>query len=289
MARFRKIDPRTWRDEKFRPLDPLDKLIVFYILTGQANRIGIFNFSPAMAAEEIGIDPQTFSERFENVCRTLNWEWDEGSRVVYIPTYWKYNIPENPNVVIGLLKDVGDIPETKLLSRFSTNFAYLPENLHETFAQTLAERYPKPSPNQENENEQENEQDTQKGAGAPKARVLYDSFREINKILPHPDELTEERLRKCQARKRQAGRSGGFSKFVSDYSRAVLLAQDTPFLTGEGKNGWRADFDWFIQNHTNVYKVLEGKYADGLAAGHSRTSSHNTKVGQDWLSRTEGK
>ncbi len=206
MARFRKIDPRTWRDEKFRHLDPLDKLIAFYILTGQTNRIGIFNFSPAMAAEEIGIDSETFSERFVNVCQTLNWEWDEGSRVVYIATWWKYNTPENPNVVIGLLKDVDDIPETRLLSRFSSNFAYLPENLHETFTQTLAKRYPKPSPNQEQEQEQEKEQDT----NVSPARVLYDSFREINKILPHPDELTEERLRKCQVRKRQAERSEGF-------------------------------------------------------------------------------
>ena len=63
MARFRKIDPRTWRDEKFRRLDPMDKLIVFYILTGQANRIGLFSFSPAMAVEEIAMEQQTFSRK----------------------------------------------------------------------------------------------------------------------------------------------------------------------------------------------------------------------------------
>jgi len=67
MARFRKIDPRTWRDEKFRHLDPLDKLIAFYILTGQTNRIGIFNFSPAMAVEEIG----TIRKPSPNVSQTF--------------------------------------------------------------------------------------------------------------------------------------------------------------------------------------------------------------------------
>jgi len=103
----------------------------------------------------------------------LNWEWDEGSRVVYIATWWKYNQPENPNVVIGLLKDVDDIPETQLLSRFSTNFAYLPENLHETFAQTLAKRYPKPSPNQEQEQEQEQEQVQELVGSVPPASPVF--------------------------------------------------------------------------------------------------------------------
>ena len=37
-------------------------------------------------------------------------------------------------------------------------------------------------------------------------------------------------------------------------------AAATPFLAGEGARGWRANFDWFIANDTNVRKVLEGLY-----------------------------
>ncbi|MDA2935276.1 hypothetical protein MYX82_13185 [Acidobacteria bacterium AH-259-D05] len=187
MSRYRKIDPRTWRDEKFRRLDPEGKLIAFYVLTAQSNRIGIFNFSPAMAAEEIGIDPETFAERFGKVCQTLNWEWDESSRVVYLPTWWKYNTPENPNVVIGLLNDVGDIPTTPLLSRFSTNLTYLPENLKETFTQTLSKRYPKPSPNQEQEQEQEKEQEQESPTAAADFLLASQFFSQDPRLKNDPE------------------------------------------------------------------------------------------------------
>jgi hypothetical protein len=48
--------------------------------------------------------------------------------------------------------------------------------------------------------------------------------------------------------------------------RAVIKAQETPFLRGEGSKGWRADFDW-LSNDRNVVKVLEGKYDHHERAG----------------------
>lgn len=163
-ARYRKIDPRIWTDERFRLLKPEEQRIALYILTAQSNRIGLFTFSPGKACEDLGTLGVTFRKGFEIVCRALHWEWDADNRVIYLPTWWRYNQPENSNNVIGNLKDLDDLPETPLLERFSTNTAYLPEGLVETFTQTLAKRYPqrspKRSPSQEQEQEQEQEQDT---------------------------------------------------------------------------------------------------------------------------------
>lgn len=47
--KYRKIDPRIWRDEKFRRLTAVQKLVAVYCLTAQANRCGIFAFSTAFA------------------------------------------------------------------------------------------------------------------------------------------------------------------------------------------------------------------------------------------------
>lgn len=154
-TKYRKIDPRIWRDERFARLSASDKLIALYCLTAQSNRCGIFVFSPAMAAEEIGTLPQTFREGFRNVCAALRWRWDEERRVLYFPTWWKYNPPENANVLAGNLKDMDDLPETPLLIEFYDNLRYLPGGLGGTFR----ERCPKPSPIQEQEQEQEQEQD----------------------------------------------------------------------------------------------------------------------------------
>ncbi len=163
-ARYRKIDPRIWTDEKFRQLSGEQQRIALYIITAQSNRIGLFSFSPGKACEDLGALPTTFRKGFEKVYQTLNWEWDSEARVLYLPTWWRYNQPENANNVIGNLKDLDDLPETPLLKRFSTNMAYVSKDLIETFTQTLAERYPqhslKRSPSQEQEQEQKQEQKT---------------------------------------------------------------------------------------------------------------------------------
>ena len=162
-SRYRKIDPRVWTDEKFRRLTADEQRIALYALTAQTNRIGLFSFSPGKASEDLGTLPQTFQKGFLKVCQTLNWEWDSEARVLFLPTWWKYNQPENSNNMIGNLKDLDDLPETPLLERFSMNKAYLTESLKETFSQTFSKRYIqrslKRSPSQEQEKEQEQEQD----------------------------------------------------------------------------------------------------------------------------------
>lgn len=162
-AKYRRIDPRIWTDEKFRQLTSEQQRIALYILTAQSNRIGLFSFSPGKACEDLETLPPTFRKGFLKVCQTLKWEWDSAARVLYLPTWWRYNPPENANNVIGNLKDLDDLPETPLLARFSINTTYLSEELIETFAQTLAKRYPqrslKRSPSQEREQEQEQEEE----------------------------------------------------------------------------------------------------------------------------------
>ncbi len=174
-SRYRKIDPRIWTDEKFRRLTADEQRIALYILTAQSNRIGLFSFSPGKASEDLGTLPQTFQKGFLKVCKTLAWEWDHDARVLYLPTWWKYNQPENANNVIGNLKDLDDLPETPLLKRFSNNTAYLSEGLSETFTQALAKRSPQRSPKRSPSQEQEQEQEQEKIAGPTSSSPANDS------------------------------------------------------------------------------------------------------------------
>jgi hypothetical protein len=154
--KFRKIDPRIWRDEKFCTLSEREKVIALYAMTAQANRVGLFTFSPALSAEDLSIEVGTFHKAFENVLETFNWTFDKQFRVLYIPTWWKYNQPENVNVLKGNLKDLHDIPNTPLITHFCNNTKFL-ERFTDTFIQTLQKRYLKPSAIQEQEQEQEQE------------------------------------------------------------------------------------------------------------------------------------
>jgi hypothetical protein len=90
-------------------------------------------------------------------------------------------------------------------------------------------------------------------ANANLADELLEIYERERGSLPAAQALTPERRRQCALRIR-AGLRG------EEFGAAVRRAAATPFLAGEGARGWRANFDWFIANDTNVRKVIEGVY-----------------------------
>jgi hypothetical protein len=99
MSCYRKVDPRFWQDE-FQTLDATDKLMVLYLFTAKSNRIGCF----------VSVISGGFT----------TWE-----PILFIPTWWKYNHPENPNNVIGNLGDLSDLPAFALVARFCWHTTHL--------------------------------------------------------------------------------------------------------------------------------------------------------------------
>ena len=163
-AKYRKVDPRIWSDESFTKLDAECKLLAVYCLTSsQVNRIGLYRLSLGMAAEELGMVSDTVSHtvsdtmtaRIRRVCETLNWEWDDAAKVLYLPTWWKYNAPDNAKHFSGCLSDLHDVPNSFLIARFAKNLKYLPAALHEGMAKGMAYRIGYGMPYQEQEQEQE--------------------------------------------------------------------------------------------------------------------------------------
>ena len=96
------------------------------------------------------------------------------------------------------------------------------------------------------------------------AEELLETYERERGPLPGAAALTPERRRQCALRIR-AGLGS------EEFGAAVRRAAATPFLAGEGARGWRASFDWFIANDTNVRKVLEGVYqpAETRASPHA--------------------
>jgi len=146
MARYRKIDPRIWGDENFRPLSKEEKLVALYILSGdQTNPIGIFCFSQAKCAEDLDISLQDFERIFSKVLKVFRWKFDRKRKVLYIPTWWKYNTPENPNVLKSFAPFIQGLPQTYLYKHFASNLRYLAETFHESFMDTFPEHLHKSS------------------------------------------------------------------------------------------------------------------------------------------------
>jgi hypothetical protein len=91
--------------------------------------------------------------------------------------------------------------------------------------------------------------------------VLVEIYKAENQKLPQVLEFGPERRDKCRRRLARDPK-----KFIDQFTRAVIKAQETPFLCGEGDRGWKADFDWFVANDRNVIRVLEGRYDSGARA-----------------------
>jgi hypothetical protein len=281
MSRYRKFDPRFWKDEKIRKFDVADKAIAAYLFTAQSNRIGLFNFSPGQAAEDLGMLPQTFREGFQRVSQALDYTFDEEARVLFIPTWWKYNQPENINVLKGCLKDLDDIPETPLISRFCETFRYLDETMHQTFKEGYPKRYPKPSPIQEQEQEQEQEKENgsaDDGATPPLLSLKIESRHQDSidvdhvvqawNALPHSFSRVSKVSDKRKAAIKRAVREHG----IDDVVRAIAKVGQSSHLAGENKDHWKADFDWLFREDY-LLKVLEGGWS---RQSHSNGNGSNT-------------
>ena len=117
------------------------------------------------------------------------------------------------------------------------------------------------------EEEEEEEEEEERGAGTPYQKIV-NLFHERCPSFPKIRAMGEQRKKTVRARWNQY--AGDMETFQEVFARA----EASVFLQGENDRGWRADFDW-LMNEANMVKVLEGKYdqpalisqGNGLMAG----------------------
>ena len=97
----------------------------------------------------------------------------------------------------------------------------------------------------------------------------YDEIIQIfNKIctsLPRVKQLTDGRKKKLKAR-------WGEIKSITGFNDLFEKVQANAFLKGSNNNGWKASFDWLIENDRNYVKVLEGNYDGNGSSAADKTA-----------------
>jgi hypothetical protein len=179
MGRFRKIETRTWGDEKFMELSPIPACgqgLWIYLLTGpHTNSIpGLFVSGKAALAEALNWDDDAFGKAFQELLDKKMVQFDRKTRLIWIPNALKYNLPESPNVIRSWKGQIRELPESDLLktaiSSIKGEIYSMGEGFQKAFAEAfgkdLSKPLPQPSPNQEQEQEQEQEEEF---AGAEKS------------------------------------------------------------------------------------------------------------------------
>jgi hypothetical protein len=115
-----------------------------YLLTGpQTNRIGFYTFSILLAAEDLGTDRESIIKYMAQVCVTFDWHSDFNARVMWIPSWFKWNPPANTKVLKGVLRDLTEIPTCGLVAAFARHVTNaLPDDLSDTVREWLRSHMP---------------------------------------------------------------------------------------------------------------------------------------------------
>src|SRR5580704_2041307 len=179
MSRYRKVEVRTYGDEKFRklsPIRPCGQGLWFYLITGPHTTAvpGLFRAGRAAIAEELGWPPEAFNHAFQEVLDQGMAKADFENRVVWLPNAIKHNKPASPNVVTSWAAELDLIPECALKSEAIKAIEEFLNLLGTSYAQAFTamkkgseKPLPRPSrkpsskatANQEQEQEQDQDQD----------------------------------------------------------------------------------------------------------------------------------
>jgi hypothetical protein len=172
MGRYRKIETRTWGDDKFVELSPIPACgqgLWLYLLTGpHTNSIpGLFVSGKAALAEALNWEPEDFGKAFQELLDKKMIRFDPKTRLVWVPNAIKYNLPESPNVIRSWKGQIRELPDSELLTiainQLKGEIYAMGEGFQKAFLEAFGKGFskglPQPSPNQEQEQEQEQEEE----------------------------------------------------------------------------------------------------------------------------------
>lgn len=166
-AKYRKLNPRMWDDEKFARLSTEEKLMAVWLLTGPRTlRCGFVLWSPGLASDHTGINGNRIDTVCHTVCHTLNWGFDPDSKTVFFPNWYRYNQVDNEKHLKGCLSDLEDVPATPLFARIPEQKQHIANWFHtvwDTLTEGYRNRIETVSPQ-----EQEQEQDIKNPPNPPK-------------------------------------------------------------------------------------------------------------------------
>lgn len=276
MARYRRIDPYIWHDEKFTEFSDDGKLLFFHLLTSpRGNPLGCFVQGKTDMAEYLKWPMKRLALPYRELLSIGRIKYDEKTRLVLIPNYLKYNPLENENQAKTALKYLTELPYHEacfqylkqyleqygkpflkpLIDGIAYRIGYCRANT-EHLALAVTVDVEKTSPADAGGVMES----SLNGWGTPEA--LKDLYNELT-----PDELPA-------VTKMSPARTAKAKKYLAMFPERTWWIQTfeqvkaSLFLRGlkpgKGHEHFKADFDWLLSKGKdgteNALKVNEGKY-----------------------------
>jgi hypothetical protein len=134
---YTKVEDVFWRDEKLRLADEDLKWAMVYLLTSpHRNIIGFYYLPHAYACVDLNWDLKRWTKALSGLIKLARIKYDEGSNVVLMMNYLKYNKLENPNQVKAAIEKLDSLPGNSCLADFEVVLL----KYYKPFMQPLVER-----------------------------------------------------------------------------------------------------------------------------------------------------
>lgn len=298
MARYRKIDPRIWNDEKFASLSHEGQRAFLFILTHPSmTSLGAFRATKEGIEAELGIDAKGFAKPFQELLSKGLIKYDESCFLVFAPNFLKYNQPENPNVVKGWAGCLDLLPECPLLvevlqrakscasanSKTSKAFSEALGRVTETLSERYAKQLSKGLAIQEQEQEQEYidvSNETSSSANANASESVEEAKNPAKRNSPLPFQkvidlynahctpslpsarLTDKRKDEIRLRWKDLQQFYGLKteeETLAAFEKFFERVSESDFLNGRTDAAFRADLPWLLQRE-KFDATLNGRY-----------------------------
>ena len=114
--RYYRIACRFWGDEKASKWPDEDKLLALYLLTNRHRTVeGLYVLPLDYVVVDLGWEMDRIRTCLARLVRDRFVRYDDKTRVILIKNAMKYQTPELPNVIEGVIRRLKELPKTPLL------------------------------------------------------------------------------------------------------------------------------------------------------------------------------
>ncbi len=245
MALYRTICLSFWTDAKIvDDFTPEDKYFYLYLFTNpHTNLAGCYEVSLKQMVNETGYSKETIEKLIERFSRDHNvLRYSKDTKEILLLNWHKYNWTKSDKVISAITKEVNSIKDNNFRD-------YLLKILYEEDTVSIPYTYPMDT------SVTVTNTITNTITNTDKCFIDYqgivDMFNNTCISLPKVQKITITRENRIKRRLQNFD--------VNDLQNAFIKAEKSDFLSG--RNGtWKASFDWFFENDSNLTKVLEGNY-----------------------------
>lgn len=118
-GRYSQIYTKIWNDEKFRQLSPESQRLYLYVLTSpHSNMAGYYLLPKTYIERDMVTLPKGLDKPLGELLDKGLVRYDEGSSVILIPNYFRYNSLDNKNQKKGANTKAKELPDNNLVKDF---------------------------------------------------------------------------------------------------------------------------------------------------------------------------